>query len=73
MDAETVDEFGRCCTQFSEAVVAFGAIQLLSAQVSGMEALNSYRLSRDESIAYTDTDFQAIAEEMDGIVGQLDG
>lgn len=42
-------------------------ISALNAEVSGMIAENNGRMSRDESLAYTEVDFQFKAEELRNI------
>lgn len=73
MDKNDIDEFGRCTTEFKEAVVAFGAIQNLVTEVEGMKAMNQSRISNGYALAYDEASFHAVAEEIEGIAGQLDG
>lgn len=71
MDAQTIEEFGRCTTEFKESVVAFGAIQSLVIQGEGMRAENAQREHLGHSIAYPDSAFDEISNEIDVIVKNL--
>ncbi len=57
---DDVDQLGWLLAQRSR-------IASLEADIQGMVALNQYRLSRDEIIAYDDEAFQAVAKELLGI------
>ena len=46
-------------------------ISAIETEVQGMTALNLYRLSRDETIAYDDAAFQEKAEELKGIASMI--
>lgn len=43
----------------------------INAEIQGMIAENQNRLSRDESIAYTETDFQEKTRELYGIYNDI--
>ncbi len=43
----------------------------LETEVQGMIALNQYRISRDETIAYDEAAFQEKADELRGLSGSI--
>uniref|UniRef100_A0A6M3XYJ8 Uncharacterized protein n=1 Tax=viral metagenome TaxID=1070528 RepID=A0A6M3XYJ8_9ZZZZ len=45
----------------------YSEIEAIKAEIQGMVALNQYRLSRDETIAYDDNAFQEKADALHSI------
>ena len=48
-----------------------GELMALNADMQGMIALNQYRISRDETIAYDDKAFNDIAEQMRSVADMI--
>lgn len=50
-------------TKFQTAAYIMAQSMAANIRAMGMVALNTYRINRNETIAYTDTDFEALLDE----------
>jgi len=71
MDNNDIDEFGRCVAEFGESVAAFGAIQSIMVQVEGMKVENVRRQDQGYTMAYDDSAFAEMSDEIDKIVDKV--
>ena len=80
MNKNDIDEFGRCTTELSEAVlsfgvsvVAFGTIQALVTKRSAWLVCNIEREKKGDPIVYRESDFALLADQIQGIAKGLNG